>query len=52
MINYSETLEMDRILSNAAELISMSRRPGKVAGEKSSENKWVSSYCIKQTDPV
>ena len=52
MINNGETLEMDGILSNRAELISISRRPGTVSGEKSSGNKWVSSYCIKQTNPV
>ena len=39
VLNYMKTLEMEGISSNAAKLISMSRRPGSIAGYESDRNK-------------
>ena len=38
---------MERILSNAAKLISQSRRPGSIASYKSAWNKWT-SWCVRE----
>ena len=43
---------MEGISSSAAKLISMSRRPGSIAGYESAWNKWVSWCCRQQIDPV
>ena len=39
---YRKSLEMEGISSNAAKLISQSRRPGPIASYKSAWNKWTS----------
>ena len=48
---YRKSLEMEGISSNAATLISQSRRPGSIASYKSAWNKWTSWYVRKKIDP-
>ena len=50
--NYRKTFEIEEISNSVAKLISMSRRPGSVAGYESAWNKWVSWCCRQQIDPV
>ena len=45
-------MEIEGISSSATKLISMSRRPGSIAGYESAWNKWVSWCCQQQIDPV
>ena len=52
VVNYGKALKIEVISSNAAKLISMSRRPGSIAANKSAWNKWVSWCCRQQIDPV
>ena len=52
MENYRKTLEIEGISSSTAKLISMSRRPGSVAGYELAWSKWVSWCCRQQIDPV
>ena len=44
---YRKFLEMKGISSNAAKLISQSRRPGSIASYKSAWNKWT-SWCVRE----
>ena len=50
--NYRKTLKMEGISSNSAKLISMSRRPGSIAGYEMAWSKWVSWCCRQQVYPV
>ena len=50
--HYRKTSEIEGISRSAAKLISMSTRPGSLAGYESALNKWVSWCCRQQIDPV
>ena len=45
MESYGKNLEIEGISNSTAKLISLSRRPGSIAGYKSAWNKWVSWCC-------
>ena len=50
--DYRKILEIERILSSAANFISMFRRLDSIIGYESAWNKWVSWCCRQQIDPV
>ena len=45
-------MEIKKTSSSAAKPISISRRPGSIAGYESAWNKWVSWCCRQQIDPI
>ena len=50
--NYRKTLKMEGISSNAAKLISQSRKPGSISGYELAWNKWSSWFYRQKIDPV